>query len=84
MFISIEQPYPTQLDGVVTGISRAVRELSTTPTPTQYGQLATSFVHFLRCIVVRTLEIRAPSADYEIVFLLLAMSKAVRSIYLTC
>ena len=80
MFISIEQPYVTQLDGVVTSMSRAIRELSTTPSPAQFGQLAASFVNFLRCMAVRVLEVRTPSLGYEIVFLLLAISKAVRSI----
>jgi hypothetical protein len=80
MFISIEQPYTSQLDALVTSMSRAIRELSTNPSPAHYGLLAASFAHFLRCMAVRVLEIRTPSLAYDIVLLLLSMSKAARSL----
>lgn len=39
-----------------------------------------SFVHFLRCVAVRVLEIRAPISGYEIAHMVLAMNKAIKSI----
>jgi len=84
MFISIEQPYTTQLDQVVSGISRAIRELTAAQPPSRghYGGLLTSFVHFVRCVTVRALEIRTPSVAYEVVLLVLAMNKAIKTLLL--
>ncbi len=87
IFVSIEQPSAKHLDDVVAGVTRSIREIATSinngnkeEIRKQIGFGVCAYVHLLRCVCVRLLEIRAPQVGLEISLALLSVGKSLSGI----